>query len=210
MVVDDRTPAFIWATCEALAVIREGVKNRSGGPRLPVVMATYIALLEIANERHLRPDIGFDSKDPLAATNARVAALAGVGQRSVPSAVRVLEGLGLVEVEYRREGEVRNAPNKYSIKEPAPPDVRRASQPARPANRDVRRASQPANRDVRRASVSKKEHPRRRGTGSNSGTASGEIGDIDRLVEKGFLSNGNDGDFEPDDLASLLAGGDEP
>lgn len=126
-IADERRAPFFWITPDAMRRIRaeypwrdDGKGKRTQGktvdtdPTLPVTIAIYTALVELANEARTREAIG-ETSCGFAAERADIAVHSGASVKSVDRATALLERIELVEVERRRVKEDRNLPNRYVL-----------------------------------------------------------------------------------------------
>lgn len=100
---DGRTLPFVPVSLAALKRIRERCEKR------PYAVATYMALLELANE---------DRMDRVAVTQKLLAERVGAGRTTVQGALAELQGAGLVVVHERIHGGQR-LENEYVVVEPS-------------------------------------------------------------------------------------------
>jgi biotin operon repressor len=116
---DGRTLPFIPVTVAAMRAIRERITQRR-----PVAVATYMTLLELANE---------DRTDRVAVTQKELTQRVGAGRTSVQQALADLQDAGVLIVRERHHGGAR-LENEYVVIEPdqavsdtAPPPATRAT-----------------------------------------------------------------------------------
>jgi hypothetical protein len=117
---DDRKAPFFWVTPKAMGVIRTGVgagKEGEKDPGLSQVTAVYVALVELANEKRARPDIGVGSA-AFSAERKRIATYAGASTRTVSRATATLERIGLLRMEYPERQAREHLPTGYVLLEP--------------------------------------------------------------------------------------------
>lgn len=135
---DGRTLPFVPVTVAAMEAIREHVtKGR------PYAVATYLALLEFANE---------DRSDRVALSQREIVERVGASRSTVQAALAALQGAGVLRITERIHGNAR-VENEYVVIEPAtdgeraesctparetgdPPPVRQAANPRSTAIED--------------------------------------------------------------------------
>jgi biotin operon repressor len=108
---DGRTLPYIPVTLAALKALRDTCElPREGGERrsYPHALATYMALLELANR---------DRSDRVALTQTELGSYAGMSRRAVQRALEDLQAAGLAVMSERHHGQAR-IENEYTVVEP--------------------------------------------------------------------------------------------
>lgn len=100
---DGRTLPFVPVTLAAMAAIRAAVSRRR-----PFAVATYVALLELANA---------DRADRVSVTQRQLVEITGAGRTSVQQALADLQEAGVLVVQPRRHG-LSRLENEYVVVEP--------------------------------------------------------------------------------------------